>query len=90
MVASRSDFCEYPTLSKSLFMSPTHNEPNETRQAQPMQIGVAPDEVAGLIEEIGYSGVASSPVQVEEMGVLDRDHEANHSEEPSRPIITSD
>jgi hypothetical protein len=71
-------------------MSPTNNQPEEAAQAQPMQIGTPKGEVADLIEEIGHSGVANSPAQVEEMGVLDRDHEANGSGETPLPIITSD
>lgn len=71
-------------------MSQTNSQPNEAEQAQPMQIGTTPGEVADLIEEIGHSGVASSPAQVEEIGVLGRDHDTDRWDEPAMPIITSD
>lgn len=71
-------------------MSPTNSNSSEAGQAQPMQIGTTKGEVADLIEEIGHSGVANSPAQVEEMGVIDRDHEGNGSGETPLPIITSD
>ncbi len=64
------------------------NTPQEPSAAQPMQIGTRPGEVQGLIEEIGHSGVADSPAQVEQEGVLERDRTDPHA--PTMPIITSD
>lgn len=62
---------------------------NQNPSALPMQIGTAPGEVSDLIEEIGHSGVANSPADVEKEGVLDRDHDAGSPDAPV-PIVTSD
>ncbi len=70
-------------------MSPTQNSvPNS--QGEPLQIGIKPGEVESLIEEIGQSGVASSPEQVESQDVLERDHDGNREGQIQMPIITSD
>lgn len=55
-----------------------------------MKIGTTQGEVADLIEEIGGSGVANSPAQVEQTGVLGRDHDADRSDEVAIPVITGD
>ncbi len=70
-------------------MSPTNNDSNEVTQAKPVQVGTTRSEVADLIEEIGHSGVADSPAQVEAEGVLERDHDNRSSDAPT-PIVTSD
>ncbi len=63
--------------------------PNQTEHALPMQVGIAPEQTADLIEEIGHSGVANSPEEVEKEGVLNRDYDADSSDAPM-PIVTSD
>jgi len=69
-------------------MSLTENQ-NADNQGEPLQIGTKPGETQSLIEEIGQSGVATSPAQVESEGVLERDHDANREEQAPIPIITS-
>jgi len=69
-------------------MSNTQNQ-NPNSQGEPLQIGTKPGEVESLIEEIGQSGVASSPEQVESQGVLERDHDASRKGQTPTPIITS-
>lgn len=54
-----------------------------------MKIGTTEGETSGLINEIGHSGVADSPAQVEQEGVLERDHDRNRAAETPTPIITS-
>jgi len=70
-------------------MSNTQNQ-NANSQGEPLQIGTKPGETQSLIEEIGQSGVASSPEQVESQGVLERDHDASRDTQTPTPIITSD
>jgi hypothetical protein len=51
-------------------MHPTEsNQPDETTEAKPMQVGTQPGEVERLRGEISQSGVANSEADVERLGI---------------------